>query len=90
MWHSHKVDGYNMKNKMNFTTTMNFNGHINGLTIYSMWNMWIKDCSIGLCILLLSLGVQRDFISDYGSPDVMSIGNSMSFLFILFSRSACA
>ena len=45
---SHKVDGYNMKNKTNFTT--------------------------------------RDFISDYGSkyPDAMSIGDSMSFPFILF------
>ena len=51
-----------------------------------MWNMWIKDCNIGLWILLLSLlGVQRNFISDYGSryPDTMSIGHSMSFTFIL-------
>ena len=86
MWHSHRVDGYNKKNKMNFTTTMNFKGHINGLTNYSMWNMWIRDCNIGLWISLL-LGVQRNFISDYGSryPDAMSIGDSMSFAyFFLF------
>ena len=56
-----------MKNKMNFTTTMNFNGHTNGLTNYSMWKIWIKDRFIGLWILLLPLGVQRNFISDYGS-----------------------
>ena len=64
---------------------MKFNGYINGLPNYSMWNMWIKDCNIGLWILLL-LGVQRNFISDYGSryPDAMSIGHSMSFAFILF------
>ena len=73
MWRSHKLwmNGYNMNNKMNFTTTMKFNGYINGLTNYSMWNMWIKDCNIGLWILSLSLGVQRDFISDYGSGYLM-------------------
>ena len=45
---SHKVGGYNMKNKTNFTTTMIFYRHVNGLTNYSMWNMWIKDRNIGL------------------------------------------
>ena len=51
-----------------------------------MWNMWIKDRNIGLWMSLLPLGVQRDFISNYGSryPDAMSIGDSMSFPFILF------
>ena len=74
-----------MKNRNNFTTTANFTGHINGLTNYSMRNMWIKDRNIGLR-MLLSLVVQRNFISDYGCryPDAMSIGDSMSFPFILF------
>ena len=45
---SYKVGGYNMKNKTNFTTTMIFYRHVNGLTNYSMWNMWIKDRNIGL------------------------------------------
>ena len=80
-----------MNNEKNFTTTMNFNGYINGLPNYSMWNMWIKDCNIGLWMSLLSLGVQRDFISDYGSRyrDAMSIGDSMSFAFF-FIFNGCA
>ena len=53
--------------------------------------MWIKDCNIGLWILLLVLlGVQRNFISDYGSryPDAMSIGDSMRFSFVIFLMTA--
>ena len=77
-----------MKNKTNFIATMNFNGDINGLTNYSMWNMWIKDRNIGLWTLLSSLGVQRatsSVIMDPNQyPDALSIGDSMSFAFVLF------
>ena len=77
-----------MKNKTNFIATMNFNGDINGLTNYSMWNMWIKDRNIELWILLSSLGVQRATLSVIMDPnqypDALSIGDSMSFAFVLF------
>ena len=51
-----------------------------------MWNKWIKDRNIGLWTSFLTLGIQRDFRSDYGSryTDAMSIGDSMSFAFNLF------
>ena len=61
------MDAYNMNNKMNIATTMNIDECLNGLTNYSMWNMWINDRNIGLWTLLLSLGVQRDFMSNCGS-----------------------
>ena len=64
---------------------MNFNGHINGQI---MWNMWTKDRNMGLWTLLSSLGVQHATSSVIIDPNMemlyMSIGDSMSFAFVVF------
>ena len=64
---------------------MNFNGDINGQI---MWSMWTKDRTMGLWTLLSSLGAQHATSSVIMDPNMemlyMSIGDSMSFAFVLF------